>query len=244
VSDVIDKARSLKSDAMEARDDEDFERAETLIGQAEAMLKTALQGLRESRRTAAVQGDPPGPGITEVKVAEQLGHILGSKGGIYRRWKKYEASARSYDEGYEHEKWVLQHGIPNSYALVQRLIARTFMNPSAVRDDVDVLNLPLRQALLEAKVEVERQLGGERKDDEYAAADKALIYLLLGDAGWETALNNFVHSSTPPSPYAVEATLDVLNQLCEALVDKPDTARDLAERLTRALKEIRRANAR
>jgi hypothetical protein len=239
VIDVIKEARRLKSEAMDARDDEDYERAERLIVQAEVMLKTSLDSLRSSRETPAVHGAPVGPGDTEVQVAEQLGHILGSKGGIYRRSQNYEASARAYDEGYTHEKWVLEHGIPNSYDLVQRLIARAFINPKAVRDGTDVLDQPLHQRLLEAKAEVQRQLASERKDDEYAAADKALIYLLLGDTGWESALNNFIRSPTPPSPYAVEATLDVVNQLRAAISRKSDTPVDLEDRLTQASKEMK-----
>jgi len=62
-------------------------------------------------------------------------------------------------------------------------MARTLMNPNAVCHDADVLNLPLCEALGKAKAGVEKQLSGERKDDKYAVADKALIYLLPGNAG-------------------------------------------------------------
>jgi hypothetical protein len=241
VDDVIEEARRLKSRAMDARDEEDFERAERLIEKAEAALKAELKRLKLSRKAADVQDRPARRGTSEVKVAEQLGHVLGTKGGIYRRWKKYEDSARAYDEGYQYEKVALDHGTANSYDLVQRLVARAFVNPSALRDDTEVLGLPLRRALFEARGEVDRQLAGDRANDEYAAADLALIWLLQGDAGWEAVLDRFVFipppddpSKTRPSLYAIEVTLDVVNRLRGALKDKPDTPVDLAERLTLA----------
>jgi tetratricopeptide (TPR) repeat protein len=241
MSDVIQEARRLKSKAIAARDKGDFARAESSILEAETMLRAALKGHQESREAAGEQAGALKPGAREIQVAEQLGHVLGSKGGIYRRWKKYEASADAYDQAYHFEKWVLGHGIDNSYVLVQRLVARVFIDPKAVQDDVEVRGLPLRRQLLEAEAEVERQQRGQRNKDEYAAADLALVRLLLGEANWESALTRFTQATPPPSAYSVEATLEVVNELRQTLTEKPDTPAGLVERLAQAGENLAQA---
>lgn len=246
--DVIKDARSLKSNAMAARDETDLPRAEKLILSAEGILRAALEKLRNSRVNAE---NPGAPGKLEIDVAEQLGHILGSKGGIYRRWKKYTDSIDSYDDGYEYENWVLEHERENSYCLVQRLVTRAFISPEAIHDDRVVRNLPLRTKLLEAKTEVARQRSsdGHREADEYAAADAGLVCLLLGDPDWKEVLDEFVNFSPSPTAFAVEATMDVVNELRAALADTPEAAVGLAERLavaaailTKRLRELKESS--
>lgn len=238
MSDVIKDARSLKSKAIAARDKGDFTRAENLIVKAENMLLAALKGHEASRASAENPAMSQKPSEREIKVTEQLGHILGSKGGIYRRCKKYEASVKAYDQGYEFEKSVLEYGIENSYTLVQRLVTRVFIDPIAVRDNVEVCGLPMRTHLLEAEKEVERQCSGERKKDEYAAADLAIVRLLLGEPNWESALISFTHATPLPSAYALEATLDVISELRETLADRQDAPADLVDRLACAAEKL------
>ncbi len=129
MSDVIDLARKLKSDAMNARDRGDFPRAVALIEQAEGHLRTALERLEQSRE--------PGErlGRSEMEIAAQLAYILGTKGGIFRRWGEFEKSARAYDAGYEIERRESGYGIINSYNMVQRLVARVYIQPEAIHDD-------------------------------------------------------------------------------------------------------------
>jgi hypothetical protein len=235
-SDVIKDARGLKSKSMTARDRGDFNIAESLIVQAEVRLTSALSDLRETRKALSESDDLSNPGKLEVDVAEQLGHILGSKGGIFRRWKRYEDSVSAYDAGYEQEAWVLSQGRENSYCLVQRLVARVLVSKAAGPEAGYVKSLPLHASLVEAQTEVARQRGpeGHRADDEYAAADAALIGLLLGTADWLQVLGSFVHASPRPSEYSVAATLEVVNDLLGAMIGDARPVSALSERLAQA----------
>ncbi len=244
---VIDEARRKKSRAIAARDKGEFQQAEFIILEAEQKLRDALEPFEERRKAATSDETAQKPGVEEIKIREQLSHILGSKGGIYRRWKKHEESARAYDEGYVVEKWVLDHGKDNSYNLVQRLVARALIQPLAIKDNIEVLNLPLRNKLLEAKTEIERQRSplGQRENDEYAAADLALVSLLLGDNEWELvlqkeflkldpAINDFIPKKALPSHYAVEVTLEVINDLRCTLEKRQDGLSHQSKDLARA----------
>jgi tetratricopeptide (TPR) repeat protein len=231
---VIDEARRLKSEAMDARDGGNFERAVSLIERAEDELRAALAELKANR----AGGDGPGP--FEAEVAGQLVHILGSKGGILRRWGKYEESAKAYDAGYlEFERPEAGYGVVNSYNLVQRLVSRVFTEPACAGDDgLKVSGLVVRDALLDAMREIRRQLEGKRAGDEYAAADLALVSLLLGEPDWESTLDDFINSSPPPQPYAVEATLKLFQELHDRLAESPSAPADLLRRVESAMDEL------
>ncbi len=126
MNDLIDETRRLKSRAMDARDRGDFVRAIELLGLASRQLSETLQELKRKREAAS------SPGRQETETASQLCHILGSMGGVHRRNHDYRAAARAYDAGYEIEKPSSEYGIVNSYNLVQRLVTRVFLEPSAV----------------------------------------------------------------------------------------------------------------
>jgi hypothetical protein len=233
--DVIESARTLKSRAMDARDDGDFEGAIKLLSQARGELESELRDLEPKR------ADSNAPGRFEQEVAAQLAHILGSMGGVYRRAKNYRASIASYDAGEKFENPEAPYEIVNSYNLVQRLVSRVFLNPRAVDEpEVIVEGLPLAKALDSARREIERQLTGKRRHDEYAAADLAVVALLRGDADWRDKLDAFLFAEPKPQPYAVQATLDVLEELQGRLAETGDGSREFRDRLAKACKGIKR----
>ncbi len=237
MSNVIEEARTLKSQAMNARDAGYHERAVSFIEKAEKVLRDALNELKKNRQ----QGEKPGR--LETDVANQLVHVLGSKGGIFRRKKKYKEAAKAYDAGYEEfERPGSGYGIVNSYNLVQRLVSRVLLNPGCVDgEDLHVEGLHVRAALAKAREEIQQQLKGKRAGDEYAAADLALVCLLLGDDDWEMALDDFIYSSPPPEPYAVKVTAELIEELDEAARQPSSPSPALARRLSQATQELRRA---
>jgi hypothetical protein len=229
MSDVIEEARRLKSRAMEARDRNDFETAIHLLSNARDGLADELTDL-ESKRAGESS-----PGRFEQDVATQLAHILGSMGGVYRRWGDYPASIDCYDAGYELERPGAPYNILNSYNMTQRLVSRAFMNPAAVSDGgISLHGLPLREYLEQAKEGIVRQRHGKRRRDEYAAADLAVVTLLLGDEDWLDKLDDFLHSTPRPEPYAIEVTLEVLEALRSTVAGAANSALKLKERLSEA----------
>ena len=229
---VVDDARKLKSEAMELRDQGDLSGAIRTLERAEQDLRLALNELR-SNRTGTER-----PGRFEVDIANQLLHILGSKGGTWRRAKNYEAAASAYDAGYEFEKPESIYGIVNSYNLVQRLVSRVFIKPESVLDpNIEVSGLLVRPALLEAKEQIQEQLRGKRIGDEYAAADLAVVLLLLADQEWELALDDFIYANPAPQPYCIKVTRELIEELRGAL-EAPDTPKALRDRLSQADREL------
>jgi hypothetical protein len=235
MADVIESARTLKSRAMDARDDEDFEGAISLLSQARRELERELHDLEPKR------ADTGSPGRFEQEVAAQLAHILGSMGGVYRRQKKYPASIKFYDDGYNFEDPKAPYGIVNSYNLTQRLVSRVFLNPRAVDEPGSIVEgLPLKDALESARREIERQRAGSRREDEYAAADLAIVALLRGDVDWRDKLDDFLYSEPEPQPYAVQVTLDVLVELQGRLAETREGSPEFRNRVAKACDEIRR----
>jgi hypothetical protein len=234
LGDVIEEARRLKSEAMDARDVGQFDRAVRLLGRAERGLRSTLEELKGARKAE----EPPGR--QETAVANQLVHILGSTGGVLRRKGDYGPAARFYDAGWDFEKPAAGYGIVNSYNLVQRLVARLFLEPRAVADNLEVEGLRVREELDRARQEIERQIAGERNKDEYAAADLATVLLLLGDPVWMKILDGFLMSR--PEPYAVQVTLETLEALSARATASPNSPPDLAERLSQAIAHLRNAS--
>jgi len=121
---------------------------------------------------------------------------------------------------------------------VQRLVSRILVKPECVEDEnIEVRGLSVRRELLKAKEEIYRQIRGKRAGDEYAAADYALVCLLLGD-GWEQALDDFLYATPPPQRYAVKVTSELIEELRAALEQSSSAPRDLKQRLALASQEL------
>jgi len=116
MTNVVDQARELKAQAMDARDEGRFKRSHRLLDKAVQLLRDALAEIATSGAGVACKGE------YELKVRTQLLHIYGSIGGVYRREKRYEESARAYDDGDKTERTLDHTSQPNSYNLTQRLI--------------------------------------------------------------------------------------------------------------------------
>jgi hypothetical protein len=228
---LIDAVRQLKSEAMTARDSGDVMHAVELLEEADRLLRGALNDLRQHR--------PPteSPGSYETEVATQLVHILGTKGGVYRRIGDYAAAVAAYDASYEIEGPSSDYPIVNSYALTQRLVTRLLLVPSGAEPNgAEVVGLDVCRALHEAEIEIRRQVLGERVNDEYAAADLAVVQLILGSENWDAALNAFLDAA--PEPYAVSVTLSTLNDLLSAARAATPSPTALIDRLAIACEEL------
>lgn len=234
MSDVVEEARRLKAEAMDARDLGNFERALRLLERAERALRSVLDELRGKRDSQEA------PGRQETAVANQLVHILGSKGGVLRRKGDFALAAHAYDSGHDLERPQSGYGIVNSYNLVQRLVARVFLEPWAVANDLTVEGLKVRDELVRAREEVDRQKSGPRSNDEYAAADHVVVLLLLGDPDLDRSLEDFLMSR--PEPYAVQVTQELLEHLGDRLASSSAPA-DLSGRILKAVNRLQSAYA-
>lgn len=238
--DAVGRARWLKARAIHARDVDDLDRALSSLAEAAQLLHDEAARLREARETAGGTGRDPGE--YERDVLEQIPHVLGSMGGILRSRNgpgDLEKSADVYDQGYTAEQRLQELKVPMSYNLVQRLVARALLEPAAVEDDArSVRGVRLREALRKAAETVDGQLRGTRARDVWAAADLALLRVLMGGEGWEDAVERFLAGPPAPDQYALRVTRQVVAQLkdgCETLADR---ARALTGRLRFARDEI------
>jgi tetratricopeptide (TPR) repeat protein len=231
MSSLIDDVRKLKSQAMTARDTGDAARAIELLNDADQLLHEALSDLRQHRPAT----EPPGS--YETGLATQLVHIRGTKGGVYRRTGDYAAAVAAYDASYQIEGPGSDYPVVDSYALTQRLVTRLLLVPSgADPNGAEVVGLDVRQALHEAETEIRRQVVGERANDEYAAADLAVVQLLLGSEDWDQALDAFLDAA--PEPYAVSVTLATLRELLSAARAATPPPAALIDRLITACEEL------
>jgi tetratricopeptide (TPR) repeat protein len=221
--DLLSEIGTLKSRAMTLRDGEEYEDALETLEDAEQRIRAELGEIANS---------PEGPGRYERSLRAQLYGILGSKGGVYRRWKRLSKSISAYDAGYEIEK-----SFEDSYNLTQRLVTRVMFDPQSVAGTGGIVaGVAVRDALRKAEETIRTQMESTRHDNEYAAADLLTVLLLLGDPGWRDALQQFLHRAAKSS-YARDATKLVFEEIAEQLratgfADTPLT-RDLAEVLSR-----------
>jgi hypothetical protein len=210
--DVVDRARDLKSSAIDERDLENWDGALRLLNDAKRLLEGALDDLPEAAEQDSKLFE------FERSVKKALYGIWGSIGGVYRRRASssdrlpgdLKAAVDAYDNGRELEK-----GFTDSYNLTQRLVARILLSPSAALDEsmtVESENVPA--ALREARhiVSDQTSANGPRNKDEYAFADAAIVALLLGEPGWMDSLTEFTQRA-PKSSYARNVTVDVLREL-------------------------------
>jgi hypothetical protein len=230
MTNVVDQARELKAQAMDARDEGRFKRSHRLLDKAVQLLRDALAEIATSGAGVA------GKGEYELKVRTQLLHIYGSIGGVYRREKRYEESARAYDDGDKTERTLDHTSQPNSYNLTQRLIARALIDARAIETEgVLVEGEPVRELLIAARRDIERQQT-VRLGDAYATADLLLVSILLGDSDWTEAAAN-LRSQAKNDQYALDVTRDVLALLREKAVEFQLPG--LAERLRQAIAGLR-----
>ena len=171
----------------------------------------------------------------------EIGDSHGVRGGVYRDWGKYGEAADAYDKGLPYERRYQElGGKPNSYCLVQRLVARALKDPKAFRDrlpiqgaDPDVPPVDVKSELEASLKEIEKQKEVLRAKDPWAQADYALVLLLLERETAEAEWDKFDDMS--PDSGAYQSTLDVA-RLLETALELSDVAADrwadLVDRLT------------
>lgn len=235
-NEVIQKARALKNSALDARDDGDWDEAYGMLKEAETLLEDALANLEKNLTVQQTED------TVKRDLVAQLSHIRGSRGGFLRRQGKFRDSALAYDSGNDMERKLDETDKPNSYNLLQRLVARILLNPLAAEtnDDLEVEGERVTTALSNARAEIARQLS-LRGSDAYAWGDLLMAEILLGVPDWHRQLASFA-GAAKEDRYAYEVTIEVLDQLrTRAVETKADV---LKTRLTEALTVLRSALAR
>ena len=233
---VIETAKTSKARALLLRDrvPPDFEAALRLLREAEHSLRSELAIERAERGSKGLAEK------FEEDLALQLTHIQGSTGGVFRRQgistrtavertELLRESVRAYDAGYKIEQEY--RAKKDSYTLVQRLVGRVMLDPSAPV----VENLRVSAALVSALAHLREQTkkGGVREKDEYAFSDLSLVSLLLGQDDWLTELKRFI--AIENATHAINATREVLRDLRMLAGDSLPASADLIARLDAAL---------
>src|ERR1700733_13356352 len=107
---VIKKVRQLKSLAIEAREDEDWDAAHGHLTQAEGLLEGELEALDKYNLSHE----------TQRSFRAQLANIRGTRGGVYRRQEMWKESTEAYELGSKAERLLDDSGSPSTYNMVQR----------------------------------------------------------------------------------------------------------------------------
>jgi hypothetical protein len=240
MSDVISLAKKNKARALELRDMDKpgFDQAHRLLNEAEEALDLALQAEIKDRGGRS-------PDKFELDLALQLTHIRGSNGGVFRRQgvragatpARYHyllQSISAYDAGYKVEE-IYRNKI-DSYTLVQRLVARVLLKPTAADEECVVENQAVRRGLDRAAglIQEQTRTGGVREKDEYAFADLSMVLFLLGRSEWKEKVGNL--KSMPNADYAINSTREVISDIRAIANDAQDASQRFREELDAALK--------
>jgi len=205
---IFEQIIDLKTKAKNRRDMGRYGRARAFLEQAIALAEEDLTVLE-----------------LRSKVASELADCYGIVGGIERRWalvpnapEEHRAdhirkSVRAYDAAYLFESG--DYGIVSSYGLVNRLVSRILADREALAsghvtdlgEGIEALEVPAE--LEKARVTIENS----KRSDYWAAADLALVKLLLGADDPASTYAAFTEKSPPD--YAYKSVLDVLRPLRE-----------------------------
>jgi hypothetical protein len=212
---IFDAIVDLKTKAKNRRDLGRYDRAVSFVEQAIALARKDFT-IPELRS----------------KIASELADCYGLLGGIERRWAlvpnapegqpedHIRKSVRAYDEAWSLESG--DYGVASSYGMVNRLVSRILADPQALSSG-HVTDLGQGIEPVEVRPELEKTRGtieSSKRSDYWAAADLALVKLLLGVED-PAAVYAAFNEKSPPD-YAYNSVLDVLRPLTE--VDLPGKA--------------------
>jgi hypothetical protein len=239
----LQKARELKSQAIEQRELKEYNASEALLTSAIRLLTDCLHQIERYGKDSADAGDlSEKAGPSEREIAKELAHLYGSLGGTYRAWRRFDQAAAAYDQGYAFES-NKRYDLVNSYNLTQRLVNRVLLDPgTALGGQEEIKGLRFPDALERARAEIEMQLRGSRKDDQWALADLALVCLLLGSDDQLEVWSELEEKAT--TAYVFEALRNVVNDLhqeCKAVAQERSTTKafqDIFSRLSEAQQEL------
>lgn len=223
MSTVIDQIRELKTRARNRRDLGRWDTAAKFLDNAISLAKPELKDLEASEG---------GDATFRRQLASELADCYGLLGGVERRWsldlkdkgdkghdqEHLRKSIAAYDKSWDFEKG--DYGLLNSYGRVNRLVSRLLFSPSSLQggnldcgDSIEKVDV--RKELEFALDAITKQLAVPRRDDYWAAADWALLMLLLEkESNAEVAYARF-DSKSPPG-YAYSSVLDVLRPLANS----------------------------
>jgi len=218
---IFDTIVELKTKAKNRRDLERYDRAVAFVQQAIDLAKKELE-TPEFRS----------------KMASELADCNGLLGGIERRWALLPGSSKEHrgehlrkSIGAYDEAWVYEsgnYGVSSSYGMVNRLISRVLADQNALKEGyVTFLGEGMKPVAVRSELEeaLRKIEASKRADSDYwAAADLALVQLLLGKGDPKRLYAKFLDKSPPD--YAYNSVLDVLRPLSE--MDLPVRA-DLQE---------------
>lgn len=207
---VSDEILALKTQAKNRRDLRRYGKAVEILERAIELAKNNINN--EELRS---------------QMAQELADSYGLLGGVERRWAlesdgeerkgHLEKSIRAYDTAYKYESG--DYGVVNSYGMLNRLVSRLLLKPESLFMEgmsefgKDVEPLSMREKLEEARRNIEAQLSRPRRDDYWAAADLALVNVLLEEQDPISAYAAFIQKS-PPN-YAFKSVLDVVRPFAQ-----------------------------
>lgn len=202
MSDALEKVGELKNVAR-------TERSRGRREDAVKILENAIDLLERSMHT--------GDRSLQAHAARELADLYGTLGGTLREQGNLVRAAAAYDAGFRLESDP-RYGICSSYNAVNRLYTRILLcprslaNPDALRDETALEFVDIPQELTALRAKLERELGGARLNDYWAASDLAMICALLGDdEGAARAAAQFADGSPPAQAY--ESCLKALDAL-------------------------------
>jgi tetratricopeptide (TPR) repeat protein len=210
VATVSDEILALKTQAKNRRDLRRYSKAVEILERAIELAKNNINN--EELRS---------------QMAQELVDSYGLLGGVERRWalepdneerkEHLEKSIRAYDAAYKYESG--DYGVLNSYGMLNRLVSRLLLKPESLFVEgvsefgKDVEPLSMREKLEESRRNIETQLSRPRRDDYWAAADLALVNVLLEKQDPISAYAGFIQKS-PPN-YAFKSVLDVVRPFAQ-----------------------------
>jgi hypothetical protein len=229
---IFDAIVDLKTKAKNRRDLERYDRAAAFVQEAIVLANKEL-ATPEFR----------------AKMASELADCYGLLGGIERRSALVASaseehvadhlrrSVKAYDEAWRYESG--DFGVSSSYGMVNRLVTRVLADPNALiegyvtdlGEGIEPVAVPVE--LEEARKKIESSKRAE--SDYWAAADLALVQLLLGKGNPAGLYSKYIEKSPPD--YAYNSVLDVLRPLSDRDLaiksDLQDAVKLLSERLAR-----------
>ena len=202
---IVTKARAEKERSLRLRDERRFAEAVEVLKEMIARIEKTLADFKGT--------SPQAPAPSEIEVADQGLHLNGTLGGIFRRWEKFDEAVEAYAKGAAIERDP-RYSLPQSYTSTQHAVLRCLHDPDMLAQAAGDHHSAIHQELTELYRRIIRQMRGPRRGDVYAAADRAVVSLLLGQPEWEEDLGSFLDlAKNREEDYAERVTAEVIRAL-------------------------------
>jgi hypothetical protein len=209
--DLLHTIGELKTQAKNRRDLKRYDRAVALLAQAINLAEREFQTTSIPEWRAAL--------------ASELADCWGILGGVERRHaldysvdavertEYLQKSANAYDKGHRYEADPSLGATTSTYNQLNRLLVRLLINPNRLTANWDLADQE-PGGMLNVRAELEavaRQLEVQGAENVWAAADLALLNVLLGRQDAATAYTAF--EKKEPPDFACQSALDGLTPL-------------------------------